>query len=106
MGVAIWYKIYGGSNLDYAVAIRRASDGNFIILGQTESNDGDITNYNGGKDIWLFKINASDGSFINTMQEKGFANYTVPVELKTGGIYFLYFIAGLSKEVRQIVIIK
>jgi gliding motility-associated-like protein len=63
-GTDVWYKIYGGSNLDYAIAIRRAIDGNFIILGQTESNDGDVTNYNGGKDIWLFKISAADGSFM------------------------------------------
>lgn len=60
----LWYKIYGGSSAEYAIAIKKAPDGNFIVLAQTQSDDGDITNYNGGKDIWILKINNIDGSII------------------------------------------
>lgn len=60
----IWYKLYGGSSAEYAQAIRKAPDGNYYILIQTESADGDITGYNGGKDIWLAKISDSDGSIL------------------------------------------
>ena len=63
-GVLQWQKIYGGSSSEFAVAIRKARDGNFIVLAQTQSNDGDVTGYNGGKDIWLFKINSTDGNLI------------------------------------------
>ncbi len=59
----IWYKLYGGSNAEYAVSIKKADAGNFIILAQTQSNDGDVTTHFGGKDIWLIKINA-DGNII------------------------------------------
>jgi gliding motility-associated-like protein len=59
-----WHKIYGGSSAEYAVAIRKTVDGNFIVLAQTQSNDGDVVGYHGGKDIWLLKINSSNGSII------------------------------------------
>jgi len=62
--VKLWTKIYGGSSAEYAIAIKKTADNNFIILAQTQSNDGDVTNSNGGKDIWLFKINNLDGSII------------------------------------------
>lgn len=55
----VWYKLYGGSNAEYAVSIKKAGDGNFIILAQTQSDDGDIKNNIGGKDIWLFKIDGN-----------------------------------------------
>ena len=60
----LWYKLYGGSSAEYATAIRKTPDGNFIVLAQTQSADGDVTGYNGGKDIWLFKISDADGSII------------------------------------------
>ncbi|WP_460550818.1 gliding motility-associated C-terminal domain-containing protein [Ferruginibacter profundus] len=62
--VAIWQKVYGGTSAEYAIAIKKASDGNYIILAQTQSNDGDVTGYNGGKDIWLIKIDNANGNII------------------------------------------
>ena len=60
----LWSKLYGGSSAEYAIKIKKAADGNFIVLAQTQSNDGDVTGYNGGKDIWLLKISNTDGSII------------------------------------------
>jgi hypothetical protein len=53
----VWTKIYGGSSAEYAVSIKKTKDGNFMILAQTQSGDGDEKGYRGGKDIWLLKIN-------------------------------------------------
>jgi gliding motility-associated-like protein len=60
----LWHKVYGGSSAEYAVAIRKTADNNYLVLSQTESNDGDVTGYNGAKDIWLMKISDIDGSII------------------------------------------
>jgi gliding motility-associated-like protein len=60
----IWSKTLGGSKTEQAYAIKWAGDGNLIALLQTESSDGDITGYNGGKDIWLVKINPTNGNII------------------------------------------
>ena len=48
-----WQKSFGGSQLDVANHIEQTSDGGFIISATTESYG------QGGKDIWLFKTDAS-----------------------------------------------
>jgi len=63
-GKIAWYKFYGGSSAEYAKSITRTKDGNFLVLASTQSNDGDVTNYQGGKDIWLLKINGTNGNII------------------------------------------
>lgn len=63
-GNTIWHKMYGGSKNDLAISIKKLNDGNFIVLGQTESNDGDILNYYGGRDILLLKIDGNTGNII------------------------------------------
>jgi len=63
-GKVKWFKLYGGSNSEYAKCIKRTKDGNLLVLASTQSNDGNVLNFQGGTDIWLFKINAVDGSII------------------------------------------
>ena len=46
-----WKKTYGGSNDDRANKVIQTSDGNFVIIGYSNSNDGDITINNGLKAI-------------------------------------------------------
>jgi len=58
-----WQQCYGGSWSDGAYNILELSDG-YVILGFTESNDGDVSGLHGhagpnskyGGDIWVFKI--------------------------------------------------
>jgi len=38
-------------------SIRKTSDGGFILCGETESDDGDVTGHHGGDDFWVVKIN-------------------------------------------------
>ena len=39
----VWVKTYGGSNEDDAIDIVEANDGGYVVLGFTNSNDGDVT---------------------------------------------------------------
>ena len=62
-GVLVWEKSFGGSEIDEARAISASHDGNFIVVGDTRSSDGDINLNNGAADIWMLKI-SSEGSLI------------------------------------------
>jgi hypothetical protein len=59
----IWEKKYGGSKKDYAESILEDTQGNLIILGNTESTDGNITVNNGSYDLLLIKTD-SNGNLI------------------------------------------
>ncbi len=63
-GKVSWFKLYGGSSAEYAKCIRRTRDNNFLVLASAQSNDGDVLNYQGGRDIWLLKIDGSNGNII------------------------------------------
>lgn len=56
-GNLLWEKTFGGSYYDKVSSIIKTYDNNYIILGLTESSDGDISQNNGEYDIWLIKIN-------------------------------------------------
>jgi predicted secreted protein len=54
-GEEIWSKTFGGSNMDApARCVQETSDGDFIIIGSTESYG------SGGKDAWLLKVEGED----------------------------------------------
>ncbi|MCB0525774.1 MAG: T9SS type A sorting domain-containing protein [Saprospiraceae bacterium] len=54
-----WQKSLGGSNDDLAWSVKNTSDGGYIITGETWSNDGDVTGFNGNVDVWVVKIDNS-----------------------------------------------
>lgn len=58
-GSLIWEKNFGGSNTDEARAIIPSEVGNFIIVGDTRSNDIDVSNNHGAADVWAIKIDSS-----------------------------------------------
>jgi hypothetical protein len=51
-----WQKSYGGSGEDIAYSIKESSYGGYILVGTTESNDGDVTEFKGDIDIWVLKL--------------------------------------------------
>jgi len=55
-GDIVWEKTYGGRNSELSNAIISTHDGNFVVVGQTFSLNGDITESFGSWDIWVFKI--------------------------------------------------
>lgn len=55
-GNLIWEKSFGGSEIDEAWGIVATNDGNFIIAGDTRSNDKDVTINKGAADIFVLKM--------------------------------------------------
>lgn len=57
-----WSKSFGGTGYESAKDIVQTDDGGFLVLGETNSTDGDVTSgYGGTKDVWLLRLSA-DGS--------------------------------------------
>lgn len=54
-----WKKCYGGSEEERAYKIIPFSNGEFLIAGQTQSNDGDVSENHGSSDYWLVKIDGA-----------------------------------------------
>ena len=58
-----WKKCYGGTDEERAYEIISCPNNEFLIVGNTESNDGDVAFNHGSSDFWLVKINA-DGDIL------------------------------------------
>ena len=52
-----WQKSLGGSNYDYANSIIQTTDGKYIMVGYSSSNDGDVSGNHGSHDYWIVKFN-------------------------------------------------
>ena len=55
-GSLIWEKSFGGSEIDEARAITSSNDGNYLIVGDTRSDDLNISQNAGAADLWVIKI--------------------------------------------------
>jgi hypothetical protein len=53
-----WQHCYGGSGYDGAGKVVALVDG-YLFAGIVDSNDGDITGWHGGLDVWLVKVDIS-----------------------------------------------
>lgn len=58
-GLKQWVKTLGGSNAETTESAVQTTDGGYLLLGNTLSNDFDVSGQHGSFDIWLVKINAS-----------------------------------------------
>lgn len=63
-GNLLWQKCLGGTYIEWARNIFPTSDGGFMIVGSTDSNDGDVVGFHGEipgfslHDIWFAKIDS------------------------------------------------
>ena len=55
-GNITFQKNYGGSNLDFGNTGLLSSSGNIILAGSSQSNDGDVQNNKGSKDVLIIKL--------------------------------------------------
>ncbi|MCL5036576.1 MAG: T9SS C-terminal target domain-containing protein [Chloroflexi bacterium] len=55
-GTIEWQKCYGGSAYDSPNSIQQTADGGYIVAGQTQSNDDDVTGNHGANDYWVVKV--------------------------------------------------
>ena len=51
-----WQKTYGGSQEEKGLDIINTLDGGFAVIGQSNSNDGDVNINNGLNDFWILKL--------------------------------------------------
>ncbi|WP_232074256.1 hypothetical protein [Spirosoma aureum] len=82
-GNLVWQRALGGSADDRAEGILAVSDGGFIVAGQSNSNDGDVSGNHGNGDAWLIKLDPN-----------GNLHWQKP--LGGSGYDFAWAIAGLS----------
>jgi hypothetical protein len=58
-GILQWEKTLGGSEDEFAAMIKTTNDGGYIVVGNTYSNDGDVTLNHGAQDYWVVKLSAT-----------------------------------------------
>jgi len=59
LGEIEWRRFFGGTNNDRSYEVVEANDGGFLMIGNSESNDFDITDPKGSYDFWAVKISAT-----------------------------------------------
>lgn len=52
-----WSKNYGGSGVDSANDVLETEDGGFLVIGHSNSTDGDVSENIGGYDCWILQLN-------------------------------------------------
>jgi len=63
-GTLLWQKCLGGSLHDEGTEIFVTPEGNYAVMGLTNSNDGDISGNHGGFDYWWATVSA-DGTLLS-----------------------------------------
>lgn len=64
-GAIVWERCFGGSGLDRGQTIKPdpSVKGQFFLIGDSSSTDGDVTGNHGGLDYWVVNLGAKDGLF-------------------------------------------
>lgn len=97
-GTIVWKKAYGGSQEDIPNKIIKTSDNGFLVVGNTDSDDGNITVHHGTvsySDFWIVKLTSAGNmswqkSFGGTQDD--FANSVI--QTNDGG----YIVVGTSRS--------
>jgi len=98
-GNVIWSKTYGGSGEDVGQKVIQISDGGFVIVGYSKSDDIDASNNEGQHDNWILKLDANG----NVLWEKSFGYaghdhaYSV-IETNDGGLFMTGFLDITASE--------
>jgi len=67
-GNLLWEKSLGGSTDEEATSIRQTADGEYIVAGYSNSNDGDVTDNHGTYDYWIVKLGPAPPPVISSSQ--------------------------------------
>ena len=71
VGAIVWQKTLGGRENDEVNSIQPTPDGGYIMVGNTQSTDGDLTGINLGGEAWVVKLDAT-GTIV---WQKGLVGY-------------------------------
>lgn len=58
-GTLQWYKAYGGDGDEAAYSAEQTADGGYIVVGSSDSNEGEFTGQIGGHDIIILKLDST-----------------------------------------------
>ncbi len=59
LGSVLWQKLFGGNGLDQFWDASLTTDGGIVAVGWTDSDDGDVSQYYGGWDTWVIKLDST-----------------------------------------------
>jgi hypothetical protein len=92
-GNLLWQRTYGGTGWEEGYGIVKTTDGNYIIVGSTQSKDGDVVSNHLLDELWLIKVDNS-GNLIwqKTYGGSGFDGGRSITKSLDGG----YFVLGTS----------
>ncbi|MBC8754399.1 hypothetical protein H2O64_06930 [Kordia sp. YSTF-M3] len=95
-GDLIWQQSYGGTGIEIGYDIAKTTDGNYIVVGDTRSSDGDVSNPKGSADFWVIKVSDTDGALIweRTYGGSDFESARAITPLQDGG----FAIVGSAKS--------
>jgi hypothetical protein len=60
-GAVVWQRSYGGSSADHASSVIQTADGGYLAIGETFSNNGDVSGNHGDYDAWVIKVDSAGG---------------------------------------------
>lgn len=93
-GTLINTKVYGGADNEATgftdnQSIRQTSDGGFVLLTSSNSNNGDVSGNKGSYDFWLLKTNASDNIEWQECIGSATQDYAHSLDISKDGGYIL-----------------
>ena len=68
-GTLQYEQVYGGAITDIAYDVAQLQDGNFILVGASQSENVDVTENNGNDDFWVVKLDNPDAKLATTATE-------------------------------------
>lgn len=77
-GNMLWQKSFGGSSHDYGKSLIQTSDGGYVIIGESYSNNGDVIGNHGSADIWMAKLDVAG----NIQWQKALGGFTIDIPMK------------------------
>ena len=95
-----WRKYFGGTNNDRSYDAIQTLEGDFIIVGTSESNDFDISNSKGSYDMWVIKLD-NNGNLIweKSFGGKGYDGGNAVIENSYGNIMILGQTNSLDNDI-------
>lgn len=92
-GNLIWQKCFGGTNIDDAYSVQQTADGGYVVVGNSNSNNGDVTGNHNSIDYWIVKLDG--GGNIQWQKSLGGTNSDLAYHVQQtsdGG----YIVAGFT----------
>ncbi len=91
-GAIEWQKTLGGTGYDRTCGVVQATNGDYIIAGDADSNNGDVTNNHGGTDFWIVSLDSAGTINWQKTYGGGSSDYTHSISKTANG----YIVAGTS----------